>query len=122
MNDGYIQIEERETDKIARMLSQAIIRSEEYIAYRETLEELKKQPELYEQVNSLRRQNFMLQNGSDGRMSYEEYRTLSDTSKSFRANPLVNRFLDAEVMLGRLMQDINRNIISGIDFDYEFLN
>lgn len=122
MNDGYIQIEERETDKIARMLSQAIIRSEEYIAYREVLEELKKQPELYEQVNSLRRQNFMLQNGSDGRMSYEEYRTLSDTSKSFRANPLVNRFLDSEVMLGRLMQDINRNIISGIDFDYEFLN
>ena len=122
MNDGYVQIEERETDRIAGMLAQAITQSDEYITYQNILKEIKEQPELYEQVNSLRRVNFMMQNGGDGHMSREDYQSLSELSKNLRKDPLVNRFLDAEVGFGRLMQDINRIIFDGIDFDNEFLN
>ena len=97
MNDGYVRIEDRETDRIAKQLSKAIARSDEYTAYRSALEELQLKPELYEQVNSLRRQNFLSQNGEDGIMPYEEYQKLSVMSRNLRVNPLVSRFLDAEV-------------------------
>ena len=63
MDDGFVQIKDRETDIIARQLSQAIVRSDEYRDYREALAALKEQPDLYAQVNELRRQNFARQNG-----------------------------------------------------------
>ena len=118
MDDGFVQIKDRETDIIARQLSQAIVRSDEYRDYREALAALKEQPDLYAQVNELRRQNFARQNGMEGTMSYEEYSNLSALSK---ANPVASRFLDSEVGLGRLIQDINRNVMSDIEFDSEFL-
>ena len=37
MDDGFVQIKDRETDIIARQLSQAIVRSNEYRDYREAL-------------------------------------------------------------------------------------
>ena len=117
MDDGFVQIKDRETDIIARQLSQAIVRSNEYRDYREALAALKEQPDL----NELRRQNFARQNGMEGTMSYEEYSNLSALSKNLHANPVASRFLDSEVGLGRLIQDINRNVMSDIEFDSEFL-
>ena len=115
MDDGFVQIKDRETDVIARQLSQAIVRSDEYRDYREALAALKEQPDLYAQVNELRRQNFARQNGM------EEYSNLSALSKNLHANPVASRFLNSEVGLGRLIQDINRNVMSDIEFDSEFL-
>ena len=54
-------------------------------------------------------------------MSYEEYSNLSALSKNLHANPVASRFLDSEVGLGRLIQDINKNVMSDIEFDSEFL-
>lgn len=121
MDDGFVQIKDRETDIIARQLSQAIVRSNEYRDYREALAALKEQPDLYAQVNELRRQNFARQNGMEGTMSYEEYSNLSALSKNLHTNPVASRFLNSEVGLGRLIQDINRNVMSDIEFDSEFL-
>ncbi len=121
MDEGFVQIKDRETDIIARQLSQAIIQSDEYLNYREALAALKEQPDLYAQVNELRRQNFARQNGMEGTMSYEEYRNLSELSKNLHSNPVASRFLDSEVGLGRLIQDVNRNVMSDIEFDSEFL-
>ena len=121
MDDGFVQIKDRETDIIARQLSQAIVRSNEYRDYREALAALKEQPDLYAQVNELRRQNFARQNGMEGTMSYEEYSNLSVLSKNLHTNPVASRFLNSEVGLGRLIQDINRNVMSDIEFDSEFL-
>ncbi|MCM1309056.1 MAG: YlbF family regulator [Butyrivibrio sp.] len=112
----------RETDSLAKQLSVAIRQSGEYTLYRQKLEELREQPELYGQVNNLRRNNFQRQNSGGGRMTYDEYSAFAAESRRLRANPLVNEFLDAEVSLGRLLQDINRIIISEIDFDNQFLD
>ena len=121
MEEGFVRIKDRETDIIARQLSQAIVNSEEYKNYREALAVLREQPELYAQVNSLRMQNFARQNGVEGTMSYEEYRNLSELSKNLRSNPVASRFLDSEVGLGRLIQDVNRIVMSDIEFDSDFL-
>lgn len=114
--------EERETVRIAKELSKAISDSEEYTKYRECLEEIKKDSELYNRVNHLRRTNFEIQNGADGRLSYEEYTALSEESVSLRQNEVVSRFLDAEVGLGRLVQEVVNIVTESIDFDNEFLN
>lgn len=122
MNEGSEHFGIKETDRLAGQLSEAISRSDEYILYRQKLEELLQQPELYTQVNSLRKNNFQRQNGGGGRMTNEEYSSIVAESRRLRANPLVNEFLDAEVSLGRLLQDINRIIISEIDFDIQFFD
>ncbi len=112
----------KETEILAKQLSAAISQSREYTVYRQKLEELQAQPELYGQVNNLRRNNFQRQNSGSGRMTHDEYSAFAAESRRLRDNPLVNEFLDAEVGLGRLLQDINRTIISEIDFDNQFLD
>lgn len=121
MNEGLNQLKLEETNRLANELSEAIVQSGEYVTYRQRLEELQKQPELYDQVNNLRRNNFQRQNGGGGRMTYEEYSAFMAESRRLRSNPLVNEFLDAEVGLGRLLQSINRIMMSKIDFDIDFI-
>lgn len=122
MNEGAESAGIKATDSLARQLSAAVSRSEEYLLYRQKLKELQAQPELYAQVNSLRKNNFQRQNGGGGRMTYDEYSAFVAESKRLRSNPLVNEFLDAEVSLGRLLQDIKRIIVSEIEFDNQFLD
>ena len=112
----------RETNQLAKRLSEAIVRSDEYIRYRKYLEELQKDPELYAEVNNLRKKNFVMQNGGEQRMTYEEYSGIYAESKRLRQNTLVNAFLNAEVGLACLIQEINRQIMSKVEFDDEFLS
>lgn len=112
----------RETNQLAKRLSEAIVRSDEYISYRKYLEELQKDPELYAEVNNLRKKNFVMQNGGEQRMTYEEYTGIYAESKRLRQNTLVNAFLNAEVGLACLIQEINRQIMSKVEFDDEFLS
>lgn len=121
MDDEIVLNEDRETDRIARQLSKAIVDSEEYCRYRQYLDQLRKDSELYAQVNELRRRNFALQNNGPGKISYEEFASISAESKRLRDNPVVLEFLNAEVEVGRMVQDIMRDIMSDIYFDSEFL-
>lgn len=122
MNEGLEQAGLEKTVSLAKQLSVAIRSSSEYTVYRQRLEELQGQPELYAQVNNLRRNNFQRQNGGGGRMTYDEYSAFVAESRRLRGNPLVDEFLNAEVGLGRLLQDVKRIIISEIDFDNQFLD
>lgn len=122
MNEGLEQSGLNKTVSLAKQLSEAIRNSSEYTLYRQKLEELQGQPELYSQVNNLRRNNFQRQNGGGGRMTYDEYSAFAAESRRLRGNPLVDEFLNAEVSLGRLLQDVKRIIISEIDFDNQFLD
>ena len=114
--------EERETVRIAKELSKAVLESDEYRKYRECLEEIRKDSGLYDKVNHLRRSNFEMQNGEGGRLSYEEYSALAEESITLRQSTVVSEFLDAEVGLGRLVQEIVNIVVGNIDFDNEFLN
>lgn len=121
MDEEIVLNDDTETDRIADELIKAILKSDEYLCYEKNLAVMKQNPELYSQVNELRRYNFMLQNSSAGKMSDEEYAELSNISKSNRQNPAVNDFLNAEVAIARLMQHLNRKITESIHFDIDFL-
>lgn len=111
-----------ETEIATNNLCEAIRQSKEYIRYQECLALIKNDEEVYRQVNALRKNNFNVQNGMNGRMSYDEYHNIYNSSRMLRQNNLANQFLDAELDLARLMQEINKKIISAIDFDIDFLN
>lgn len=122
MDEEFELFEDKEAYRLARQLSELIKESEEYRYYRKCLEEIKEQPDLYARVNELRRMNFELQNGSSDRMSYEQYADVSYRVTDLRKNPIVSKFLNSEVALGRLVQTVFRQIMEGIDFDIEFLS
>lgn len=120
MDDEYVLSEEAQINVLTNQLSEAILSSDEYRNYHRVEAEIRMQPELYAKVNELRRHNFSMQTGF-GRMTNDEYLGLSSFSQNMHENPLVNEFLNAEVALARLIQDIMRKLVSNIEFDTDFL-
>lgn len=91
--------------------------SAEYLAYAAQLEEIKKQPELFEEVNAFRLKNFQIQNAYDGDELLERMDELDRESEWLRGNPLVGRFLEAEIAFCRMMQEVNMLIADQLDFE-----
>lgn len=114
--------ENRETLMLARQLSDAIKNSGEYFRYSDCLARIKEQPELYNQVNELRRRHFEMQNGVNDNISPEDFMMLNTLSLNLRRNNIVNEFLDAETAFGKMIQEINIQIMKEIDFDCQFLD
>ena len=122
MDEGLEFFENRETDRLAKMLSEEIKKSKEYEYYTKCLASLKEEPELFAEVNEVRRMNFELQNSNSNNMSYEQYAQLSARMTNLRKNPLVSRFFNSEIGMGRLVSGIYRQIIEGIELDLDFLD
>ena len=122
MNNEEILIDNnREVDILTDSLCNAIVNSDEYRTYQKCLEEIKKDEELFSQVNNLRRSNFFSQNNNNGKMSYDEYHNLYNATRIVRQNKLADEFLDAELDLIRMIQKINEKLISTVSFECDFL-
>lgn len=113
--------ENKAINKLAMELSDEIKNSKEYLFYTECLEELKKDPMLYQAVCDLRRENFQMQNSEVHCVNYEQYSMLSAKNTNLRKNPIVSRFINAEIGIGRLITDTFRQIIDGVEIDIDFL-
>jgi len=123
MNDEEeILNEDNPVKDAAYNLKTAILQSAEYNNYIECAGALKADKTLYERVNNLRRRNFAIQNTNEQRIGIERFYDLSAEIRELRHNPIVNDFLDAEVELGRLFQQISALITEDIDFDVDFLD
>lgn len=122
MNNEEILIDNNtEVDILTDSLCNAIVNSDEYRTYQKCLEEIKKDEELFSQVNNLRRSNFFSQNNNNGKMSYDEYHNLYNAIRIVRQNKLADEFLDAELDLIRMIQKINEKLISTVSFECDFL-
>ena len=122
MEEGFELFGDRETDRLAKLLSEEIKKSREYAYYTKCHAALMEEPELYAEVNEVRRMNFELQNSNNNNMSYEQYAQLSARMTNLRKNPLVSRFLNSELGIGRLVSNIYRQVIEGIELDMDFLD
>ena len=76
-----------------------------YKSYTMQLARLKKNPELYKQVNDYRKLNFEMQNAV-------QVEDLFDKMDYFEKD-----FLKAELALCRMMQEINALIVDGLNFE-----
>ncbi len=109
MTDGHL-------NKIIMDFVRAIKGSQEFCDYKELLERIKEQPELYDKANAFRQKNFAIQSSESGERLIECQEELEREFEDVRAIPLVDEFLAAELCFCKMMQEINELIWEEIDF------
>ena len=108
---------EKDVMAAARQLAGIIRETDIYQEYLRCREILKKQPELYAQVNEYRRKNFDIQNESEGPELFDRMEAFEREYREFREDPLVDDFLRAELALCRMLQEMNVLLTVEIDFE-----
>ena len=78
---------------------------------------LKEYPDLYKKVNEYRQMTFDLHNNTDQEQLFDRMGAYEKEYESFRENPLVENFLQAELEFCRLMQELNILIMDHLDFE-----
>lgn len=104
----------------AEELSAMLSDSDEYKRFLEAKNELEKDRELYNRVVEYRRRNFYIRNGNTNDKQ-GELKKLGEENGDILRNTVVREFLNAELILCRIVQEINTLVISKIDFDVSFL-
>ncbi len=87
-----------------------------YHQYDMQVRKIQMYPELMEQINKYRQENFVMQNSFEGDELFDKIEEFNLRYESFLENPLVNDFLSAENALVKMMQKINTRIIEGLEF------
>lgn len=98
-------------------LVDAILDTEEYKHYKDTLREVKQWPELKDKIDEFRAENFMIQSDMDERYLVDAVEAFEAKFEGFRADSKVQNFLVAELAFNRLMQDVYDEIMNGIDYE-----
>lgn len=96
------------------LLLNSIQKSDVYRTYKKQEEILEKNPELASRVQHFRSDNFRLQNEERGNL-LQDAEQLARESAELRRNPEVNAYLDAELALCRMMQQICKTLTDGIE-------
>lgn len=108
---------DKEIIEAARRFAGTIMASDTYKDYLFQREKIKKQPDLYEQVNEFRQRNFDLQNEADGDELFDSMEAFEKEYEKFRENPFVDDFLRAELAFCRMMQEVYVLLAEEIDFE-----
>lgn len=88
-----------------------------YRTYVARLGRIKKDAQLFEQVNEYRRRNFEIQNSPQDGDLMDRIDDLERQFEYLRENPMVDDFLNAELALCRMMQEVNNLITEELEFE-----
>ena len=100
-------------DKVEELVS-AIQESTEYQNFQEAEREVRKVPGLAEKIREFCWKNYELQN-SDADDLYERLEEVSAQYKDFRRNPVVERYLEHELRMCRILQEIHARLAGSVD-------
>ncbi|MCI8532559.1 MAG: YlbF family regulator [Lachnospiraceae bacterium] len=100
-------------DKVEELVS-AIQESTEYQNFQEAEREVRKVPGLAEKIREFCWKNYELQN-SDADDLYERLEEFSAQYKDFRRNPVVERYLEHELRMCRILQEIHARLAGSVD-------
>lgn len=106
----------------SKELAQLILDSEEYQGYLEAKENLYRNPERAQRIQSFRKKNFEVQNGCDSSNVMEELMKLTEEYQQDLEYVVVSEYLNAELRLCKVMQNVNRILVEGINMNMDFLN
>ena len=98
-------------------LVESIKNSEEYHRYRKICDTVRAYPELERQIHEFRRKNYELQNSEGNWDRYERMEQFEREYSAFRRDQMVREYLDAELSVCRVIQNVNWSIIRNIDFE-----
>lgn len=99
----------------AQELKTLILQSKEYLKFKKAKEQLEREEDLYQKVNAFRRQNFLFQTGSI------DHTALSDEYSDLICVPIVAEYLNAELILCHMLQEVYEFLVDDIELDTEFL-
>lgn len=105
-----------EIDNELNMLIDAVKKSKTYQEYDKQKNVIKEDPELKAQIDNYRRESFEIQNSNDANAG-QRMEAFADKYADFVENSKVSAFLDAEVNLCRMMQELSDRIIDSLDFE-----
>lgn len=101
-------------DETVSALIAAILKCEEYLAYRAELDKVLQVPELKPQIDEFRRRNYQLQSSTD--IDFDKLDRFEKEYEDFRSDPLVSDFLAAELAFCKRMQEIESRVTAELDF------
>lgn len=99
------------------ILINAVKQSKTYQEYDRQKKLLKANPELKARVDEYRMENFKLQNSNDDPRIAEKMEAFADKYADFIELPQVSAFLDAEVNLCRMMQELTSRVVDSLEFE-----
>ena len=88
----------------------------EYREFDHQLSIMKEHPELKRQIDEFRQENYVLQRTAESDELFDKLDEFSQRYDSFRRNPLVDPFLNAEAEFCRMIQEINQEIVEAVNF------
>lgn len=106
-----------ELDRITEAYVKEVRKSKTYQKYKERLNALKKDEELYKKVEEYRTKRYEMQKNTPAHELYDKADYLEREYAYLYDNQLSARFLESEVALCRMIQDICFKIAQSIDFD-----
>lgn len=100
-------------DKLEELVA-AIQESDEYRNFQEAEEEVRKVPGLAEKIKEFCWKNYEIQN-SDAEDLYERVEEFRAQYKAFRRNPVVERYLEHELRMCRILQEVDAKLTGIVD-------
>jgi cell fate (sporulation/competence/biofilm development) regulator YlbF (YheA/YmcA/DUF963 family) len=99
-------------------LVRAIRSSEEYRQFEEAKEHLNAEPAKRKRTDEFRRRNFMFQNSEEG-LSAQAQVAMYHEREQLRHDPLIDAYLNAELVMCRLLRQVSLGIMESTDLDLD---
>jgi cell fate (sporulation/competence/biofilm development) regulator YlbF (YheA/YmcA/DUF963 family) len=106
-----------EIDNELFTLIEAVKASNTYKEYDRCRKVLKSDPELKAKVDKYREENYRLQIMEDDGTLQDKIEKFAEENRELSEEPRVHAFLEAEVALCRMLQEITLRVVRGIDFE-----
>lgn len=110
-------MEENTLEESISGLLASIKESAEYIEFEKQKEILSQDPDLKKRVDAFRAKNYRIQSQCSSDQLFEVVEQMGKESAELRRLPLVNAYLDAELALCRLIQQVCVSITEGIELN-----
>ena len=104
----------------ARELAELIINGEVYKRYLAAKEVMLQQPELKNRADEFRKRNFEMHGMECGNPSEARTNLMREFSDVLK-NSVVKEYLDSEIVLCRMLQQVNKIVNKDIDVDISFM-
>lgn len=109
-----------EVELLMKELTKRLTDTKEYIQYKNLLERVKTQPELFHRIGEFRRRGISINMGH-GENLIQENNNLQNEFRDLQNNGLVNDFLVAEHQYCVMIRNLQKQLLEGAQIDVSFL-
>lgn len=99
-------------------LVKAIRSSEEYLVFEEAKKRLDEAPSERKRADDFRRRNFEFQNSEES-LSAQAQVAMHHERETLRRNPLIDAYLNAELVMCRLLRQVSLGVMESADLDLD---